>query len=95
MSPIWGRVADKYGYKPIMIMNCSGIALCIFLMGYVQNVEQFFALRLLMGVVTGFIPTSMAFISKHTPKKVAGKTLGTIQIGSTGGALFGPVIGGM
>ena len=22
MSPIWGRVADKYGYKPIMIINC-------------------------------------------------------------------------
>lgn len=95
MSPIWGRIADKYGYKPIMIINCFGIAISIFLMGYVQNVEQFFALRLGMGVVTGFIPTSMAFISKHTPKKMAGKTLGTLQMGSVGGTLFGPVIGGM
>lgn len=95
MSPIWGRIADKYGYKPIMIINCFGIAISIFLMGYVQNVEQFFALRLGMGVVTGFIPTSMAFISKHTPKEMAGKTLGTLQMGSVGGTLFGPVIGGM
>lgn len=95
MSPIWGRIADKYGYKPIMIINCFGIAISIFLMGYVQNVEQFFILRLGMGVVTGFIPTSMAFISKHTPKKMAGKTLGTLQMGSVGGTLFGPVIGGM
>lgn len=94
MSPIWGRIADKYGYKPIMIINCFGIALSIFLMGYVDNVVQFFILRLAMGLVTGFIPTSMAFISKHTPKKVAGKTLGTLQIGSVGGSLFGPVIGG-
>ncbi|MEK4627527.1 MAG: MFS transporter [Solibacillus sp.] len=94
MSPIWGMIADKYGYKPIMIMNCFGIALSIFLMGYVQNVEQFFVLRLMMGVVTGFIPTSMAFISKHTPKEIAGKTLGTLQMGSVGGTLFGPVIGG-
>lgn len=94
MSPVWGRIADKYGYKPIMIINGFGIAISIFLMGYVQNVEQFFVLRLLMGVVTGFIPTSMAFISKNTPKAVAGKTLGTLQMGSVGGSLFGPVIGG-
>lgn len=94
MSPIWGRIADKYGYKPIMIMNCFGIALSIFLMGYVTNVIQFFILRIIMGLVTGFIPTSTAFISKHTPKNIAGKTLGTLQIGSVGGSLFGPVIGG-
>ncbi|WP_431027644.1 MFS transporter [Lysinibacillus sp. LZ02] len=94
MSPIWGRISDKYGYKPIMIINCFGVAISIFLMGYVQNVEQFFLLRLLMGIVTGFIPTSMAFISKHTPKEIAGKTLGTLQMGSVGGTLFGPVIGG-
>ena len=68
MSPIWGRIADKYGYKPILIINGFGIALSIFLMGYVQNVEQFLLLRLFMGVVTGFIPTSIAFISKHAPK---------------------------
>lgn len=30
MSPIWGRIADKYGYKPIMIINCFGIATSIF-----------------------------------------------------------------
>ena len=95
MSPIWGRIADKYGYKPIMIINCFGIATSIFLMGYVQNVEQFFVLRLVMGIVTGFIPTSMAFISKHTAKEVAGKTLGTLQMGSVGGTLFGPVLGGL
>lgn len=71
MSPIWGRIADKYGYKPIMIINCFGIATSIFLMGYVENVAQFFVLRLAMGIVTGFIPTSMAFISKHTRKEVA------------------------
>ncbi|WP_042475998.1 MFS transporter [Bacillus ndiopicus] len=95
MSPIWGRIADKYGYKPIMIINSFGIAISIFLMGYVQNVEQFFILRLFMGIVTGFIPTSIAFISRHTPKEIAGKTLGTLQMGSVGGTLFGPVIGGL
>ncbi|AYC29945.1 MFS transporter [Paenisporosarcina cavernae] len=94
MSPIWGRIADRFGYKPILIINGFGIALSIFLMGYVTNVETFFFLRLFMGIVTGFIPTSLAFISAQTPKESAGKTLGTLQMGSVSGTLFGPVFGG-
>lgn len=95
MSPIWGRIADKYGYKPILIINAFGLAISIFLMGYVENVWQFFFLRLLMGIVTGFIPTSLAFISAQTDKKEAGKTLGTLQMGSVSGTLFGPIVGGL
>lgn len=94
MSPIWGRIADQYGYKPIMIINCFGMATSVFLMNYVQNVEQLFLLRLIMGTVAGFISTSNAFVSKNTPTHIAGKTLGTLQMGSVGGHLLGPVIGG-
>lgn len=94
MSPIWGRVADRYGFKPILIINGFGIAVSIFLMGVAQSVETLFLVRLFMGVVTGFIPTSLAFISSQTPKEIAGKTLGTLQMGSTSGTLFGPLMGG-
>jgi len=95
MSPIWGRVADKHGFKPILLINGFGIAISIFLMGFVQSVEMFFLLRLAMGVVTGFIPTSIAFISSQTTKEEAGKMLGTLQMGSVTGMLFGPVLGGL
>lgn len=95
MSPIWGRIADKYGYKPILITNAIGLAISILLMAYVTNVWQFFFLRLVMGIVTGFIPTSLAFISAQTDKKEAGKTLGTLQMGSVSGTLFGPIVGGL
>ncbi len=95
MSPIWGRIADKHGFKPILLINGFGIAISIFLMGFVQSVEAFFVLRLLMGVVTGFIPTSLAFISSQTAKEEAGKMLGTLQMGSVSGMLFGPVVGGL
>ena len=64
-------------------------------MGFVNSVEAFFVLRLFMGIVTGFIPTSLAFISSQTPKKIAGKTMGTLQMGSVSGTLFGPIIGGL
>ncbi|MBD7908834.1 MFS transporter [Sporosarcina gallistercoris] len=95
MSPIWGRIADKYGFKPILIINGFGIAISVFLMGFVHSVEAFFLLRLLNGVVTGFIPTSLAFISANTKREEAGKRLGTLQMGSVTGTLFGPVLGGL
>lgn len=95
MSPIWGRIADKYGFKPILIINGFGIAISVFLMGFIHSVEAFFILRLLNGVVTGFIPTSLAFISANTKREEAGKRLGTLQMGSVTGTLFGPVLGGL
>ena len=95
MSPIWGRVADKYGFKPILLINGFGIATSVFLMGFVDSVETFFILRLFNGVVTGFIPTSLAFVSSQTAREEAGKKLGTLQMGSVTGTLFGPVLGGL
>ncbi|RST77766.1 MFS transporter [Siminovitchia acidinfaciens] len=95
MSPIWGRIGDKYGFKPILIINGLGIALSIFLMGFMHHVHGLFLLRLVMGIVTGFIPTSVALIAKQTPKKEAGETLGTLQMGTVAGTLFGPLIGGL
>ncbi|MCU9612771.1 MFS transporter [Caldibacillus lycopersici] len=94
-SPIWGRVGDKYGYKPILLITGSGISICIFLMGFMDSVIELFILRFLMGAVTGFIPTSLALISAQTPKKKAGQVLGTLQTGNVTGSLFGPIIGGL
>jgi len=95
VSPIWGRIGDKYGFKPILLITGYGIATSVFFMGIIHSVFGLFILRMIMGFVTGFIPTSIALISKQTPKSEAGKTLGTLQMGNVAGSLFGPILGGM
>lgn len=94
-SPIWGRIGDKVGRKKILIISAAGIGISVFLMGFATSVWQLFMLRFIMGVFTGFIPMSQAFIAVQTPKEVAGKVLGTLQTGSITGALMGPMLGGM
>ncbi|WP_319003526.1 MFS transporter [Bacillus shivajii] len=94
VSPLWGRFGDRFGRKKILIITGYGIALSIFLMGYVDTVWELFFLRFFMGIVTGFIPMSMALISTQTSKEIAGRVLGTLQMGTVSGALFGPLIGG-
>src|SRR5690625_4849722 len=93
-SPIWGRIGDLYGRKKILIFYASGLALSVFLMGFASSVWHLFFLRFLMGVFTGFIPMSQAFISIQTPKEIAGRVLGTLQTGSITGTLMGPILGG-
>lgn len=95
VSPLWGRFGDKFGRKKILILTGFGIALSIFLMSFVESVAGLLVLRFFMGIVTGFIPTSMALISAQTKKEVAGKVLGTLQMGTVSGGLFGPLIGGL
>lgn len=93
-SPIWGRLGDKQGYKGILTGTAIGLAVCIFLMGFADSVFHLFVLRIFMGIVTGFVGVSNAFIARQTPAKEAGKILGTLQLGGVTGMLFGPLLGG-
>ncbi|WP_303838799.1 MFS transporter [Evansella sp. LMS18] len=94
VSPLWGRFGDRFGRKKILIITGFGIAFSIFLMGYVNSVQGLFVLRFFMGLVTGFVPTSMALIAAQTNKETAGRVLGTLQMGTVSGGLFGPLLGG-
>ncbi|WP_156644556.1 MFS transporter [Lentibacillus sp. JNUCC-1] len=94
-SPIWGRFGDRFGRKKILMISAVGLGISIMLMGFATSVMQLFILRLIMGVFTGFIPTSQAFISTQTPKHIAGRVLGTLQTGSITGTLMGPMLGGV
>lgn len=94
-SPIWGRVGDKYGYKPVLLITGYGISASLFFMGLMDTVHELFLLRFVQGAVTGFIPTSLAMIAAQTPKKKVGEVLGILQTGNVTGTLFGPLIGGM
>ncbi len=95
ISPLIGRIGDKYGRKKIMVFMAFGMAFSIYLLGFADSVWDVLALRLLMGCFSGFIPLSQAFISTQTHKKEAGRVLGTLQTGSITGTLIGPLLGGV
>lgn len=93
-APVWGRIGDKYGRKKILIFSGLGMALSVFLMGFLDSVWELLLLRLFMGIFSGFVSMSQAFISTQTPKEIAGRVLGTLQTGSISGTLIGPLLGG-
>ena len=94
-SPLWGRLADRYGRKPMLLRSSCAIALFTALMGLSLNVWQFFAARALMGVFAGFSATAMALVASQAPEQRLGYALGWLSTGQLVGSLVGPVIGGV
>jgi DHA1 family multidrug resistance protein-like MFS transporter len=94
-SPLWGRLADRYGRKPMLIRSSCAIAVFTAFMGMSLNVWQFFAARALMGVFAGFSSTAMALVASQVPEQRLGYALGWLSTGQLVGSLVGPVIGGV
>ncbi|MCM3759326.1 MFS transporter [Alkalihalobacillus oceani] len=94
-SPFWGRLADRYGRKMMILRSGFGMALIISLTGFATGPVSLLLLRLANGVIAGFIPASIGLVATNTPKEKAGHALGFLQAGTVAGAICGPLIGGV
>jgi MFS family permease len=94
VSPLWGRLADRYGRKLILIRASLGMAIVMSMMGLAQNVYQLVLLRALVGLVGGYASGAMVLVATKTPKSRSGWALGTLSTGVLAGNLIGPLLGG-
>jgi DHA1 family multidrug resistance protein-like MFS transporter len=93
-APVWGRLADSYGRKLMVLRSCFGIAVFTALMGVSGSVWQLLAVRAGMGVVAGYNASAIALVASQTPEQRLGYALGWLSSGNLLGTLIGPVIGG-
>ncbi|MFA9557338.1 MFS transporter [Evansella sp. AB-rgal1] len=94
-SPLWGKLADRHGRKMMLLRSGFGMAIVITLTGFATGPWSLLLLRLLNGMISGFIPAAIALMSMSTPKKDVGYALGLLQAGAVAGGIFGPLFGGM
>ncbi|MGT2801257.1 multidrug efflux MFS transporter [Streptococcus henryi] len=95
VAPVWGRLADRYGRKPMMIRASLVMTFTMGGLAFVPNVFWLLALRILNGVFAGYVPNSTALIASQAPKHRSGYALGTLATGVTAGSLIGPLMGGV
>ncbi|SLL36951.1 Major facilitator superfamily MFS_1 [Mycobacteroides abscessus subsp. abscessus] len=94
-SPFWGRLADKYGRKPMIIRAGFVLFVVYTLAAFVTNPYQLLVLRILQGLLSGFIPGAIALIGTNTPSDKTGYALSMISTASASGGIMGPLIGGV
>ena len=95
VAPLWGRLADRYGRKLMLIRASLGMAVAMALIGLAQDVWQLVGLRLLAGLLGGYASGSTVLIATQTPKERSGWALGTLSSAVMAGSLVGPLIGGL
>ena len=91
-TPIIGRLSDKYGRRPLLILSVGGTAVSFFMTAFAPNVFILFLSRALDGITAGNIPVTSAVISDTTAPKDRARGFGIIGASFGFGFVFGPAI---
>lgn len=91
-TPFIGRMSDKYGRKPLLVVSILGTAVSFFMMAFAPNAIFLFLSRALDGVTAGNLPVASAVISDTTAEKDRAKGFGIIGASFGFGFIFGPAI---
>lgn len=94
MAPVWGSLGDRFGRKPMMLRAGLALTLAYFLMSLVANPHQLLGVRVMIGMLTGFIPTATALVGTTTPQQHVGKALSVVATAGQSGSILGPSLGG-
>jgi MFS family permease len=95
VAPLWGRLADRYGRKPMLVRASLGMAVAMSLIGMAHTVRELVALRLFAGLAGGYASGSTILVATQTPRARTGWALGMLSSGIMAGNLAGPLIGGV
>ncbi len=93
-APVWGRLGDRYGRKPMLVRASLGMAIAMSLIGFSTNIWQLVGLRLLAGLAGGYSSGATILIAVQTPRRHSAWALGRLSSGVMAGNLVGPLVGG-
>ncbi len=94
-APILGRLSDRYGRRPILLISVFGTFIGFMLFGFATTLWMLFAARMLDGLTGGNLSVAQAYISDVTDAKNRAKGLGLIGAAFGIGFIIGPVTGGI
>jgi DHA1 family tetracycline resistance protein-like MFS transporter len=94
-APILGRLSDRFGRRPILLLSVFGTFVGFLLLGFANALWLLFASRILDGLTGGNLSVAQAYISDVTDEKNRSKGLGMIGAAFGLGFIIGPVTGGL
>ena len=89
-TPIIGRLSDKYGRRPLLIISIFGTVVSFFMQAFAPNAAFLFIARALDGLTAGNIPVAFAVISDSTKPEDRPKAFGLVGAAFSFGFVFGP-----
>src|SRR5205814_8649858 len=94
-TPILGKLSDRFGRRPVLMVSIAGTAIGFALMGMATALPLLFVARILAGITGGNISIPQAYIADVTAPENRSKAMGMIGAAFGLGFTFGPMIGGI
>lgn len=95
-APMWGRISDRVGRKPIILTGIFGLAISFFMMALSSTLWMLFVARVIGGFLSSAnMPTVTAYVADVTSEEDRGKGMGIIGAAVGLGFILGPAIGGV
>ncbi len=92
-APIWGRVSDRYGRRPALLIGlaASGVAYVVF--AFSGSLELLFLSRIVQGAGGGTVGVIQAYVADATEPQDRAKALGWLSAATNAGVALGPALG--
>lgn len=95
MAPIWGRISDRVGRRPVLILGLLGSGAAYLVFANAGSLATLFLSRIVGGIGGSTIPVAQAYIADVTPPARRTGNMGLIGAAFGLGFVIGPMLGGI
>jgi len=95
VGPLWGRLSDRIGRKPVLMICTAGAAVAYLMLAYASELWMIYFARAAAGLMAGNFPVASAMVADVTTPGERARGMGVIGAAFGLGLVLGPVLGGL
>ncbi len=95
-APVWGKVSDKYGRRPILVIGMIGLGSAMVFFGFATEIWMLYVAQVGSGILSSaMLPVSMAYISDSSDEDTRSGAMGKVGAAAGLGVIIGPGFAGL
>lgn len=94
-TPLWGRLADRRGHKPMLLRALLALAGTQLWVALADSITSLILARLVQGALAGFIAASQAYGATLVVREGRSRLMARLQVATALGSIMGPLAGGL
>ena len=95
-APVWGRLSDRTGRRPLILIGIAGYVVAQILFGLATSLWLLYAARVLGGILSSAtLPVSAAYVADLTTDTERGRGMAWLGSAVSLGFVVGPALGGL
>ena len=94
-APVWGRLSDRFGRKPVFMASLAASSFTFIIFGLSDSINEMFIARALQGVTGGNVSIAFAMVADSTTHENRAKNLGYASGAMAMAFFIGPMFGGL